>query len=687
MYPPLTTDYQPDVGADIWLLGLTFIEISSLAAAVELIVGILKCRPPGMQIHLIPLYAWYILVVAVMILFAFPPLIAGDILLEMERAFDWAFFDPARGGDPVLWQHLFWIFGHPEVYIIFLPSIALVAMIVPTFARTPMMGYGWIVLSAIGIGFLSFGLWVHHMFTVGLPGITIGLFSAASTAVAIPTGIQIFCFIATLLVGKVYRSIPILFVTGAFATFVIGGMSGVMVALAPFDFQAHDSYFIVAHLHYVLIGGTVLPILAGFYYYYPLAAGKKLSDRLGTISFWLIFSGFNITFFPMHISGLRGMTRRIFTYPADAGLSYLNLISTTGAFILAAGFAVCLCDVLVSIRRKKTAVRNPWNAGTLEWASDLENQEWGVRSIPQISSRYPLWEQENFLDDLDRGIFYLSDAEEELRETLVTSVIDAKPVQCLRVPGPTFLTFFAAIFTGFFFFLATFHLWLSAVTSGVLALIFILIWVWTGTAPLPEKEEKEVGRGITLPLYVSGPESVGWWAMFITMIGDMTAYVCLVFAYFFYWTINQNFPPAPFPAPGLWYLLAGVTFIGVSWLLTFFSERSNSRDNDRTFYVLLATAVIFAAGGLALLLAAPFSAGLDPVLQAYDAIVWILVLWSVLHLLVGIIMQVYCLARRLCGKMTARYDADIRNIALYWHFTALTTFITGLVVAGFPFVS
>ena len=273
MYPPLTSSYQPGIGADIWLLGLSFIEISSLAAAVELIVGVLKCRPPGMRVNLIPLYAWYILVVAAMILFAFPPLIAGDILLELERAFDWPFFDESRGGDPLLWQHLFWIFGHPEVYIVFLPSIALVAMMVPTFARTPIVGYTWVVLSAVGTGFLSFGLWVHHMFTTGLPGISIGIFSAASLAVAIPTGVQLFCFLATLLVGRVQASLSTYFIFGGMATFILGGLTGVMVAVAPFDFQAHDTYFIVGHLHYVLVGGTIFPILAGIYYFYPCCHG------------------------------------------------------------------------------------------------------------------------------------------------------------------------------------------------------------------------------------------------------------------------------------------------------------------------------------------------------------------------------------------------------------------------------
>src|SRR5688500_15074889 len=285
MYPPLTSSYQPDIGADIWLLGFSFIEVAAIAAAVELIVGVLKCRPPGMRINLIPLYSWYMLVAAGMVLFAFPPLITGSMLLELERAFGWPFFDATRGGDPLLWQHLFWIFGHPEVYIIFLPSIALVAMIVPTFARTPIVGYGWVVLAAVGTGFLSFGLWVHHMYTTGLPGISLGLFSAASTAVAIPTGVQFLCFIATLLAGRVTRSLPMMYVLGSIAIFVLGGLTGVMLALAPFDFQVHDTFFVVGHFHYVLIGGTLFPIVGGLYYFFPIVTGRKLSDRLGKVGF------------------------------------------------------------------------------------------------------------------------------------------------------------------------------------------------------------------------------------------------------------------------------------------------------------------------------------------------------------------------------------------------------------------
>ena len=687
MYPPLTTQYQPGIGNDIWLLGLSFIEVASIAAAVELIVGVLKCRPPGMRINLIPLYSWYILVVAGMIVFAFPPLIAGDILLELERALHWPFFDPDKGGDPILWQHLFWIFGHPEVYIVFLPSIALVAMIVPTFARTPMVGYSWIVLAAVGTGFLSFGLWVHHMFTTGLPGISLGLFSAASEAVAIPTGVQIFCFIATLLVGRVTRSVPILFVFGGLATFVIGGLTGVMVALVPFDMQAHDSYFVVAHLHYVLIGGVIFPIVAAFYYFFPLVNGKKLSEKLGTIAFWLIFTGMNVTFLPMHLTGLRGMPRRVFTYAPDMGFDMLNLISSIGAAILAAGFAVFLYDVFRLKGKQPYSERNPWGAGTLEWLAGMPDEPWGVRSIPEIDSRYPLWDQENFMRDVDEGRFYLADAAEEKRETLVTSTVDANPIQCLRVPGPTFLTLIAAVFTGGAFIFATFHWYLSALFSGVLAIGAILAWLWTGTAVMPEKEEKDVGLGLTLPLYASGPKSVGWWAMFITMLADMTAFVSLVFGYFFFWTIHEDFPPEGADGPGvLWPVTAAALLLG-AWALTVFARRWNRRDQAKAFYLGLLAAVGLAVAGGAALLAGPWLTGLDPTTHAYPATVWVLVLWTVVHVALGLIMQLYCMARRMAGRMTSQHDIDIANVTLYWHFMALTAAITVAVIAGFPLVA
>ena len=689
MYPPLTTneEFTPGYGPDIWLLGLSFIEVASIAAAVELIVGTLKCRPPGMRLNLMPLYGWYVLVVAAMILFAFPPLIAGDILFELERMFDWPFFDPSRGGDPMLWQHLFWIFGHPEVYIVFLPAIALVAMIVPTFAQRPILGYSWIVLAAVGTGFLSFGLWVHHMYTTGLPSVSLGFFSAASEAVAIPTGVQIFVFLATLLTGRVVRSVPLLFIAGALATFVIGGLTGVMVALVPFDWQAHDTYFVVAHLHYVLIGGMLFPLSAGIYYYWPVVSGRRLSDRWGRIAFWLMFLGFNLAFLPMHYSGLAGMARRVWTYPAGLGIGATNMASSIGAFVFAAGFLVIVADVLRPRGKEPYARRNPWNAGTLEWVTEMPGENWGVRSVPIVTTRYPLWEQPGLIEDIDNGRFYLPDAQEMQRETMVTSVLDAGPLQCLRVPGPSFMPMISAFLTGAVFIAATFHWWIVTCVAAVLATGSILVWLWRGTALIPEKPEKDVGLGLSLPLYKSGPHSPGWWAMFITMTGDVMAFVGLVFGYLFFFTIHADFPPPGMAGPGVFWPLAALTLFVAAWGASLLARNCNRAGRVGLARALMAGGALLSLGAGAALLWGPYTTGLDPVAHVYPATVWVLAIWTAVHGAVGSLMLGYCLARSVAGRMTPVHDADIANVALYWHFLGWTAVATVLTITLFPILT
>jgi cytochrome c oxidase subunit I+III len=682
MYPPLATSEQAGIGADIWLLGLSFIEVASIAAAVELIVGIMKCRAPGMRVNLMPLFAWYLLIVAGMILFAFPPLIAGDLLFEMQRMFDWPFFDPARGGDPLLWQHLFWIFGHPEVYIIFLPAIALLAMIVPTFAGRPIVGYSWIVLAAVGTGFLSFGLWVHHMFATGLPQISLAFFSAASGAVAIPTGVQIFVFIATMLAGRVIFSTPMLFAMGGLAIFVMGGLTGVMVALVPFDWQAHDSYFVVAHLHYVLIGGMLFPVFAGLYYYYPLIDGKRMSDRVGRLAFWLMFTGFNIAFLPMHLTGLRGMPRRVYTYPADIGWDWLNLISSMGAVVLGIGMFAVVIDVTLNRTKQPRVAVNPWKAGTLEWIAEPE-ENWGVRSIPRIESRYPLWEQENLAREVKAGDWYLADAREGRRETLVTSVLDAEPEQVLRVGGTSYLTIVSAATLGTVFVALTFKWWIVSLVSGLAFIAAVIWWLWTGTGEAPEKEEKEIGRGVSLPLYATGVKSVGWWGMFITMTGDGTAFASLVFGYFFYWTIHQDFTGGV-AGPGVFWPMVALALFVTAWATTVGAREVNRRGGVLAARSLLVAGALLSALGCAAALAGPRSTAMDPTAHVYPAIVWILAIWAAIHGALGIVMQLYCLARSLAGRLTPRYDMELHNVALYWHFMLVTALVTFGVIGLFP---
>ncbi|MCA0338411.1 MAG: cbb3-type cytochrome c oxidase subunit I, partial [Proteobacteria bacterium] len=552
----------------------------------------------------------------------------------------------------------------------------------PTFAQRPIVGYSWIVLAAVGTGFLSFGLWVHHMFATGLPQISLAFFSAASEAVAIPTGVQIFVFIATMLAGRVIFSTPMLFAVGGIAIFVMGGLTGVMVALAPFDWQAHDTYFIVAHLHYVLIGGMLFPVVAGIYYYYPLLNARKLSDNLGKIAFWLMFIGFNVAFFPMHLAGLRGMPRRVFTYPADIGWDWFNLISTIGAFIFAAGVAIVVVDVLRPKHRQPKEEQNPWNAGTLEWISEPE-EKWGVRSIPIIRSRYPIWDQPGLVEDIKAGRYYLPDAKDGARETLVTSVLDAEPIQCLRVGGTTILSILAAFSLGGVFIALTFHWWIITAACAVITLVAIVAWLWTGTAVISREEMRNVGLGKTLPLYTSGPQSVGWWAMFITMAGDGTAYASLMFGYFFYWTIHDDFTGGH-GGPGLLWPLAAAGLFTLAWLAMLAARRANKGDRHaRTrLWLVLSALLTLAAGGASL--AGPYLTGMDPTAHVYPAIVWVVALWTVVHGGVGVIMQAYCLARSLAGRMSARYDMDLRNVVLYWHFLVITAITSFGVLGLFP---
>jgi cytochrome c oxidase subunit I+III len=557
-------------------------------------------------------------------------------------------------------------------------------MIVPTFAQHPVVGYSWIVLAAVGTGFISFGLWVHHMFATGLPVISLSFFSAASEAVVIPTGVQIFALIATLFAGKLRFEAPMLFVMGFLFTFVLGGLSGVMVAIVPFDWQVHDSYFVVAHLHYVLIGGMLFPMFAATYYWMPLISSRRMT--LGKPTFWLMFIGFHVGFFPMHFTGLMGMPRRVYTYPAGLGWDGLNLLSTVGAYLFAAGVLLFLIDVVQHFWRGPKAARNPWNAGTLDWMMEMPPREWGARSVPIVVSRYPLWQQENFLDDVDRGRFFIPDAPDLRRETVVTSVVDAEPEQVLRVPGPSWWPLLTAIPTGGFFIAATFHAWVITAVSGVLAFAAILCWLWT-TAERAEPNRRDAGCGYVLPRYVSGPQSVGWWAMFITVLADGTAFVSLLFAYFYYWTVSATWPPPQVGEPGLLLpalalpcLLAAVGLI--RWAVVALRLVQTGRFQ-----------LAVCLGGLALLAAAALQllwlggAALDPTAHVYPAIVWTLYGYYLFHLALALVMGLYVLARYFAGHLAPGYDIDLRNTALFWYFIVFQGVLVMATVHLFPLAS
>jgi cytochrome c oxidase subunit I+III len=407
-----------------------------------------------------------------------------------------------------------------------------------------------------------------------------------------------------------------------------------------------------------------------------------LSRSLGIWSFWLIFTGFNLAFLPMHLTGLLGMPRRVFTYGADRGWELLNLVSSVGAFVIAAGVLVFVWNCLRP--GAGPAPRNPWNAGTLEWAAPVPAEPWGLRSIPGIGSRYPLWDDPDLEAGIDEGRGFLADAADGRRETLVTSVLDAEPVQALRVGGPSWLPLAAAVGLGSVFIFATFKMWLPVLAGAALFLVALFAWLWTGTAEIPENSERDIGHGRRVPIYVAGPRAPGWWGMFITMTGDMTAFLGLVFGSFFFWTVHAEFPPAGMSGRG-WQapLTAGLLSLA-AWAVTLAARWLNAGGRALAARLSLGLGIGLAAGAAVALLAGPWLTGLAPTAHSYPAIVWTLAGWAAVHLSVGIMMQAYAIVRSWKRRMTPVHDADLWNITLYWHFALFTAVMTALVIGGFP---
>ena len=424
-YTPLSGPlYNSGPNIDFYGLGLLFLGISTTVGAINAIVTIAKLRAPGMSIDRMPLFLWSSLTMSVSVVFAMPALSAALIFLELERHWHFVFFDPRFGGNAMLWQHLFWVFGHPWVYIVFLPATGMLAMVIPTFSRRPMVGHTFVALATVTTGLVGFGVWVHHMFATGLPQLSMSFFGAASITVSIPSAVQIFAWLATMYYGRVVYTTSMLFALGFIVQFVIGGISGVMTAAVPFDWQVTDTYFIVAHIHYVLAGGTLFGVFAAIYYWYPKMYGRLLDERLGKLSFWLMFAGFNLAFFPMHVSGMLGMTRRVYTYASSPGLDTANLLSTIGAYVFAVGIVVTLWNVIRSRIAGRVAGPNPWGAGTLEWLAESPPEDYNFAQIPIVTGRDPLW-----TNGVTPGPAF-----DEARLTPRTSALDAELQQPIELP-------------------------------------------------------------------------------------------------------------------------------------------------------------------------------------------------------------------------------------------------------------
>ncbi len=684
MYTPLSSNvYSPGVNSDIWLLGVTFVEISAITLAVELVVSILKMRAPGMSLGRMPIFAWYILVTALMMVVGFPPLILGSVLLEIERAAGLPFFDPTRGGDPLLWQHLFWLFGHPEVYIIFLPAAGALATLIPTFAGRPLIGYRASIAAIVAMAFLSFGIWVHHMFTTGIPHLALAFFSIGSALVAVPTAVQVFSWLATLAHGRPRWDVPMLYVFGFFFVFVMGGLTGVMLAMVPFNWQAHDSYFVVAHLHYVLVGGFIFPLLAALYYWLPQVTGRLSLRPLSITGFWLIFLGFNATFFLMHLTGLLGMPRRIFTYEASDGWTELNLLSSVGGFVLTMGFALIAMDVILQARFGRRFRRDPWRAGTFEWAMPTPPAPYNFAAIPEVSERADRIDPGATGRDLAAGKGYLAGAPRGWRETLGVDTVGGRPEYVVILPGPSLLPLATALATGVVVFSLLLKAYLLAAVA-VLVVAGLMVHAGRYAGQRQDHGPVPVGGGLQLPPHTEAASSPPWVALNVALGANGALFCSLVFGVFYLWLVAPNWPPAEVLALGSALPVVIFAALAIAPMGARGALRALARGRPLGFWLALqAGALICASVALAVTLRhLP-----DPRGHAYAAASFVLLAYIGLHLFIGLLFVVSTVLRLQSGYISPRRNLDLRLTRLWLDYTLATGLVATGIVLVLPHLS
>jgi cytochrome c oxidase subunit I len=488
--PYASRDYNPGLNEDFYSLGMVFLGISTTIGAANFIVTAFRTRAPGMSINRLPIMVWGTLTASAANLIVVPAVSLAFFLLWMDRQFGTHFYDPAGGGQPLLWQHLFWLFGHPWVYAIVLPAMGMVSDGLPVFCRRPLVGYSFVALSTVATMILGFGVWVHHMFATGLPGLGLAFFSGASIMITLPSAVAVFAWLATIWLGRPVITTAFLFFSSMILLFVIGGVSGFMTASVPVDWQLTDTYFVVAHLHYVLIGINVFPVVGAGYFWFPKMSGRMLDERLGRWNFWTMFLGFNLAFLPMHLTGLFGMPRRVYTYAEGMGWDALNLITSIGSFVFAIGVLLFFVNVMKSLKSGAAAGANPWDAQTLEWSVASPPPPYNFAVIPTVASRHPLWEQRldpsGAVSSIDRGMWL-----DRGKETIGTSALDAAPDMVLEMPEDSFAPLLVALGTSISFVGLLVRNWPCTIAGAAVATFALLSWLW----PRRELREREPSHG------------------------------------------------------------------------------------------------------------------------------------------------------------------------------------------------
>lgn len=705
-YPPLSgPEFSPGKRVDVWSQMITLTEIAALVNAVQIIVTVFKLRCVGMALQRIPIYVWAMLVTAFMTLFAMPAVMLASGMLAMDRLtnVNTHFFNPAEGGDVVLYQHIFWFFGHPEVYLIFIPATGFVSTILPTFCRRPVFGYLPLVLSLIATAFIGFGLWVHHMFATPLPHLGQSFFSAASMVIAIPSGVQIFCWIATLWGGRPQFKTPLLFVLGFVAVFVFGGLSGVMLASVPLDLQLHDTYFVVAHFHYVLIGGALFPLMGALYYWFPKWTGRLLDERFGRVHFVSLFIGFNLTFFPMHLLGMHGMTRRIYTYPAESGWGTLNMLATVGAGVMGLSMLLFLFNIIRSRRKGAVAGDNPWDASTLEWAVPSPAPAYNFLYLPVVQSRDPLWQQ-GVIQPQIHGLA------SNKRELLSTTVLDAMEEHRYEVKNDTLWPLLTALVTGGTWAACIFTPWAVPVGSAC-AFVALGLWFWRdndlkrlldsrhktpGPLQLPQALNPAGSEGgertfldvAPLPEGEVDHRSLIWWGNLLLLIIETTMFGLLVAGYFY---LRQNFeqwpPPNPAshppdfdPVPALEWPTVNLVVIVLSLAPMIWADRSALKRDRRNVDRGLIVAILMGLLAIVLRFQEFDALKMRWDANAYASTVWLILGMHLMHLIVAVAELLLMLSWVMSKGMDIQHARDIRVTAVYWYWVVGTWLVLYAIV-------